>query len=150
MRSRREFIRRLTLLAAFCPMLRASRLAAAGTGSAAPEAGDLKKAMAETLAGRPWSRSDRVLLEVPDLAENGAIVPITVESRLPGTSRILIFGEKNPGPLLAQFRFAPDADGWVSLRVKLNESGRVLAIAEAGGKYYGTEKMVKVMIGGCG
>jgi sulfur-oxidizing protein SoxY len=114
------------------------------------EPGDFRQALDEALNGQSWTASSEITLEVPQLAENGAIVPITVESRLPNTERILIFAEKNPAPLLAQFRFAPEADGWVSLRIKLNETGPVMAIAESGGKFYGTEKQVKVMVGGCG
>jgi sulfur-oxidizing protein SoxY len=114
------------------------------------EPGTFRQALAEALQGQSWMESGEIMLEVPQLAENGAIVPITVESRLPNTERILIFAEKNPVPLLAQFRFAPGADGWVSLRIKLNETGPVMAVAESGGKFYGTEKRVKVMVGGCG
>jgi sulfur-oxidizing protein SoxY len=112
--------------------------------------GAFQKALAATLGRRNWAPSDQIAVELPQLAENGAIVPITVESRLPGTERILIFAEKNPGPLLAEFRFEPGTDAWVALRLKLNDSGPVLAIAESGGKFYGTEKSVKVMMGGCG
>lgn len=107
-------------------------------------------AIAEALAGKGWTASVEVRLEVPPLAENGAIVPITVESRLPDTRRILVFAARNPGPLLAQFHFEPGAEAWVSLRIKLNESGPVLAVAESGGKFYGVEQPVKVMLGGCG
>lgn len=109
-----------------------------------------RKALAEALRGQPWTESTAVTLEIPPVAENGAIVPATVESRLPSTTRILLFAERNPGPLLAQFRFEPDTDGWVSLRLKLNESGPVLAIAESEGRFFRTRKMVRVMVGGCG
>jgi sulfur-oxidizing protein SoxY len=126
----------------------ALRTAPSAGATSTPEA--FKRALAKALDGRPWSESEAISLDVPQLAENGAIVPITVESRLPGTARILVFAERNPGPLLAQFHFEPDADGWVSLRIKLNETGPVLAIAEAGGRFYGTRKDVKVMVGGCG
>lgn len=115
-----------------------------------PEQGRFEQILAEALNGRTWIESAAVTLEVPQLAENGAIVPITVESRLPNTERILIFAEKNPGPLLAHFRFEPGTDGWVSLRIKLNETGPVLAVAESEGKFYGVQKQVKVMLGGCG
>ena len=107
-------------------------------------------ALDEALQGRSWAESDALTLKIPPIAENGAIVPATVESRLPNTKRIFIFAEKNPGPLLARFRFEPGTDGWVSLRLKLNESGPVLAIAESNGKFFGTQKRVRVMVGGCG
>lgn len=78
------------------------------------------------------------------------MVPITIESLLPDTRRILIFAEKNPAPLLAEFWFEPGADPWVSLRLKLNETGPVLVITEAGGRFYGVTADVRVMVGGCG
>ncbi len=106
--------------------------------------------VSEALHGQPWQASDAIKLEVPQLAENGAIVPVSVESLLPDTRRLLIFAEKNPAPLLAEFHFESGADRWVSLRVKLNESGPVLAIAEADGRYYGFQTTVRVMVGGCG
>lgn len=115
-----------------------------------PEAGAFGRVLAEALDGQPWTESESVLFEAPQQAENGSIVPVTVESRLPDTSRILIFAEKNPGPLLAQFRFEPGIEAWVSLRLKLNETGPVLAVAESGGRFYGVRKMVRVMVGGCG
>lgn len=89
-------------------------------------------------------------MEVPLVAENGAIVPVTVESLLPETRRILLFAEKNPGPLLAEFQLEQGADAYVSLRLKLNESGPVLALAESDGKWYGATAHVRVMVGGCG
>jgi sulfur-oxidizing protein SoxY len=104
----------------------------------------------ETLKGQSWIESAQIRLEVPQVAENGAIVPISIESLLPNTHRILVFSEHNPGPRLAEFEFFGDADPWVSLRLKLNASGTVLALAESEGHFYGAEVQVKVMVGGCG
>lgn len=121
--------------------------AAAGSGAGRRE--PFEQALASALGDAPWVESDRIRIEVPELAENGAIVPITVASSLPATRRILIFAARNPGPLLAEFHFEESAEPWVSLRLKLNESGPVLAIAESGGRYYGHRQYVKVMVGGC-
>jgi len=107
-------------------------------------------ALAEALNGASWAESSEILLEIPPQAENGAIVPITVESRLPNTARLFVFAEHNPGPLLARFDFEPGTEAWVSLRVKLNESGPVLAVAESEGRFYGAVRQVRVMVGGCG
>lgn len=115
-----------------------------------PAAGDFTQALASALSGQAWQLNDAVRLEIPQLAENGAIVPITVESRLPDTRRILVFAEKNPDPLLAEFHFEPGVDPWVSLRLKLNETGPVLAIVESGARFHGAKVNVKVMVGGCG
>jgi len=143
--ARRRFLKRLVSLVAW-PGL------STRVFSAPPEPAEtpLQHALLEALGGVGWKSSGEVLLEIPGMAENGAIVPLTVESRIPDTRQILIFGEKNPGPLLVRFRFEPGTDAWVSVRVKLNESGRVLALAEAGGRWYGAEQPVRVMLGGCG
>ena len=111
---------------------------------------DFNQVITKALNSQPWQPSDALIMEVPHIAENGAIVPIVVESLLPNTRRILIFAERNPGPLLAEFNLKPGSDAWVSLRVKLNDSGPVLAIAESSGRYYGAQTYVRVMVGGCG
>ncbi len=147
-RSRRGFLRSLAGLAAWAVAWRPLHGAAKPPKPAESDA--YGKALALALNGQGWNESDQIGLEVPELAENGAIVPITVESRLPNTGGIWIFAEKNPGPLLARFDFQPGTEGWVSLRVKLNESGPVLVIAESEGKFYGASRRVKVMVGGCG
>lgn len=126
--------------------------AGARTLAGSPVSGDsanLREAMNVALAGRPWIESDAVQLSVPVLAENGAIVPVTLSSSLPDTRRMMVFAERNPGPLLASFQLEPDAAGWLSLRFKLNDSGFVYGIVESGGRFYGSKKMVKVMVGGC-
>ena len=111
---------------------------------------DFRHVLAKALNGQTWQPSNAIQLDVPQVAENGAIVPITLESHLPNTRRLLIFAEKNPGPLLAEFHFESGVSPWASLRVKLNESGPVLVIAESEGRFYGTQTSIKVMMGGCG
>ncbi|SMF95793.1 sulfur-oxidizing protein SoxY [Methylomagnum ishizawai] len=150
--TRRGFLRWLAgwaaALAGGRPLWGAARSATAGGGD--PPSGAFPAALAAVLGGRDWTESPAVALEVPSLAENGAIVPVTVESRLPDTTRLFIFAENNPGPLLARFDFEHGADGYASLRVKLNASGPVLALVEAGGRFYGASRQVRVMVGGCG
>lgn len=144
--SRRGFLRLLGGLSALaCPGRQVL-----GGGTPDTQAETFRKALNLALQGQAWTESRAVTLELPQLAENGAIVPATVESRLPNTTRIMIFAERNPGPLLAQFRFEPGTDPWASLRLKLNESGPVLAIAESEGRFFGTRRTVRVMVGGCG
>ncbi len=147
--SRRKFVRMLAVLPAlaapWAPVL----------GKAKPKSPQRSKdgfgrLLAETLAGASWTETDKISLDVPDLAENGAIVPISVESRLPNTSRVLIFVEKNPKPLAARIHFRPGTDGFVSLRLKMNETSPILVIAESEGQFFGTQRFVRVMTGGCG
>jgi len=93
-----------------------------------------------------------VFIKAPDIAENGAVVPIEVTANLERVESIAIFGDENPKPLVAQFNF-PDPDnavGWVKARIKLAKTSKVFAVVKADGKLYKAEREVKVTIGGCG
>ena len=94
--------------------------------------------------------SKDLVIKVPDIAENGAVVPVDVTSNIPNTTSIAIMVLKNPFPLSAQFDFASGALPEVSARLKLNETSRVRALAKADGKFYSVQKEVKVTVGGCG
>jgi sulfur-oxidizing protein SoxY len=94
--------------------------------------------------------SKDLTLKVPDIAENGAVVPVDVVSKIPNTSSISILVEKNPQPLCAHFDFANGAQPDVSARLKMGQTSLVKAIAKADGKFYTAQKEVKVTVGGCG
>jgi len=94
--------------------------------------------------------SKDIVIRAPDIAENGAVVPIDVTSNIPGTTSISVFIEKNPFPYTGTFDFSQGAVPFVHLRAKLGESTPVRVVVAAGGKYYTTAKEVKVTIGGCG
>jgi sulfur-oxidizing protein SoxY len=94
--------------------------------------------------------SDKLVIEAPEIAENGAVVPIEVTSNLAGTRSIAVVIDKNPFPLVAKFDFLEGALPFVKLNVKMGESSAVRVIAEAGGKHYTASKDIKVTIGGCG
>jgi sulfur-oxidizing protein SoxY len=96
------------------------------------------------------AESKEIVIEAPQIAENGAVVPIEVTSNLPGTRSIALVIDKNPFPLAAKFDFAEGALPYVKVNVKLGESSFVRAYAEAGGRHYTAAKEVKVTIGGCG
>lgn len=91
-----------------------------------------------------------ILINAPDNAENGAMVPVEVTSQIADTQSISILTEKNPLPLLAMFEFAEGAQGYVSTRIKMGQSSNVRVVVRAGGKYYSAVKEIKVTIGGCG
>ena len=94
--------------------------------------------------------SKDILIDAPQIAENGAVVPVEITSNLPATKSIVVLIEKNPFPLAAKFDFLEGAVPFVKVNVKVGESSNVRVLAEAGGKYYVALKEVKVTIGGCG
>jgi sulfur-oxidizing protein SoxY len=100
--------------------------------------------------GGPATESDQVMLKIPDIAENGAVVPVTVSTDLADVEAIAVVVEKNPTPLAALFELTPQSVPEVSVRIKMGESSPVRAVVKAGGKLYSASKEVKVTIGGCG
>ena len=87
----------------------------------------------------------------PEIAENGAVVPINITSRVPNTQSIAVLIEKNPNALAAKFDFSPGTDPTVSTRVKIGQSSNVHALIKtADGKYFVATREVKVTLGGCG
>ncbi|ANJ74011.1 thiosulfate oxidation carrier protein SoxY [Ralstonia insidiosa] len=91
-----------------------------------------------------------IQLTAPDIAENGAVVPLVVTSTLPGTDLIAILVEKNPNTLAATFAIPAGTDPFVSTRVKMGETSMVYAAVRANGKWVLASKEVKVTLGGCG
>jgi sulfur-oxidizing protein SoxY len=94
--------------------------------------------------------SKDVVIDAPEIAENGAVVPIEVSSNIPGTTALIVVIDKNPFPLTARFDFKDGALPFVKVNVKMGETSDVRAIAEANGKHYSATKNIKVTIGGCG
>ncbi len=94
--------------------------------------------------------SKEVVLDVPEIAENGAVVPVEITSHVPGTTSIAVVIDKNPFPLSSKFSFTEGALPYVKLNVKMGQSSNIRVIAEAGGKHYVAMREVKVTIGGCG
>jgi sulfur-oxidizing protein SoxY len=94
--------------------------------------------------------SGGIVIEAPQIAENGAVVPIEVTSNIPGTTSIAVLVEKNPYPLVAKFDFSEGAAPFVKINAKMGETSDVRAVATAGGKHYQATKEIKVTIGGCG
>ena len=91
-----------------------------------------------------------VVLNGPEIAENGAVVPLEIESKLPNTESIAILIEKNPSILAAYFSIPSGTLPWLQTRVKMAETCNVYALAKAGGKFYYAAREIKVTIGGCG
>jgi sulfur-oxidizing protein SoxY len=100
-------------------------------------------------AGSTTSK-DIAFVSTPDIAENGAVVPIGVTSSIPKTERIAILVEKNPNMLAASFDIPAGTEPAVTTRVKMGQSSNVYALVKADGKYYVAQKEIKVTLGGCG
>jgi len=111
------------------------------------------KTLAETLAalGATGAADSRdIVITAPDIAENGAVVPIGIKSNLPKTEMIALLVEKNPSLLAGSYDILAGAEPDVSMRVKMGQSSDVFAVVKADGKFFITRKEVKVTLGGCG
>ncbi|MDH5180466.1 MAG: thiosulfate oxidation carrier protein SoxY [Gammaproteobacteria bacterium] len=93
--------------------------------------------------------SNKIQIKAPDIAENGAVVPVSVTTSLAATS-IAIVAEKNGQPLAANFELSGSAKGDVATRIKMGKTSDVIAVVKSGGKLFTARKNVKVTIGGCG
>jgi sulfur-oxidizing protein SoxY len=121
--------------------------------AAYPEDAFSKKTMDEAMAavgGGSATSSGDIKIKAPDIAENGAVVPVTVSTSISGVEKISIFVEKNPQPLAASFDLTSGCEGFVSTRIKMGKTSDVVAVVQAGGKAFSASKTVKVTIGGCG
>ena len=101
--------------------------------------------------GTPGAEANNgIVIEAPQIAENGAVVPIEITSNIPGTTSIAVVIEKNPFPLAARFDFKEGALPYVKLNAKMGETSDVRVVASAGGKHYAATQEIKVTIVGCG
>src|SRR5215831_13714507 len=100
--------------------------------------------------GEPARSAEITFFQTPDIAENGAVVPIGITSNIPRTESIAILIEKNPNMLAAVFDLPAGTEPSVSTRVKMAQTSNVYALVKAEGKYYVAAKEIKVTLGGCG
>jgi sulfur-oxidizing protein SoxY len=114
------------------------------------EAKTLDEAIKALGGGAQAQSKDIAFVSTPDIAENGAVVPIGVTSSIPKTESIAILVEKNPSPLVATFDFPAGTDTSVTTRMKMGQSSNVYALVKADGKLYVASKEIKVTLGGCG
>jgi sulfur-oxidizing protein SoxY len=112
--------------------------------------GPFEESLKQLFKNQPISESKDIEIKIPLIAENGAVVPITVSSSLPDIRTISIFVAKNPVPLAARFELSPALDPFVSARLKMAETSEVIAVAETDAGLYSARQLVKVTIGGCG
>jgi len=149
--TRRDFLERSVALAGLMGGLGLLPLAAQAAWSApAFEAKTLAEALKALGAAAPAESKD-VTLTGPDIAENGAVVPVACACALPGVKRLMIFVEKNPNALTALFDVSDAVEPNFSTRVKMGQSSNVTAVAVlADGKVLFAHKEIKVTLGGCG
>lgn len=110
---------------------------------------DLAEAMKNAGYGGAAESSD-IVIKAPDIAENGAVVPVSATSNIPGTTSMAIFVDKNPAPMIADFSFSNGIEPYISTRIKMAKTSFVRVSVKAGGKNYVNGREVKVTIGGCG
>ena len=103
----------------------------------------------KAIGGTP-ATSDQVAVVSPDIAENGAVVPVGCTSKLPNTTEIYLIVEKNPTPLSCTFMIPAGTAADVQTRLKMGQSTNVVAVVKADGKLFSAVKETKVTLGGCG
>jgi len=107
---------------------------------------DTVKAMGGTAA----TESKDIAIVSPDIAENGAVVPFSISSKIPKTESVALLVEKNPNVLAANFGIPEGTEATITTRVKMGQTSNVMALVKADGKFYFASKEVKVTLGGCG
>jgi sulfur-oxidizing protein SoxY len=104
----------------------------------------------KSLYGKTAEASDKVKLDAPEIAENGAVVPVSVTTTLADVTSISFLVSENPNALAASYKIPAGTLPSVGNRLKMAKTSNVIAIVEAGGKLYSATKEVKVTVGGCG
>jgi len=117
---------------------------------AAFDAKSVGDAMKDLFGSDASTASEDIKIKAPDIAENGAVVPVSVNTSIAGVSKIALITEKNANPLACSFDMGSTTKGFISTRLKMSKTSDVIAVVEAGGKRYAARKNVKVTIGGCG
>lgn len=109
-----------------------------------------KDALSSAFGSAQSETSAQIKIKAPDIAENGAVVPVTITSDIAGIETIALLSTANNSPLVALFNMGQGAIADVSTRIKMGKTGDVVAVVKAGGKLHSNRKSVKVTIGGCG
>lgn len=149
--NRRDALRISTVLglALTAGLLKPSDVFASEWKAGGFEAKNLEEAV-KALGGDKYSVSQDVSITGPDIAENGAVVPVSVSSKAANTEFIAILVEKNPNPLSASFTIPAGTEPAISTRVKMGGTSNVHALVKADGKWLIASKEIKVTLGGCG
>ena len=146
--SRRLFVRGSIALAALWAVPRA--LLAGAWPDKAFASSAASEAMTELFGADQATDSSAISLTAPEIAENGAVVPITVETTLENVQSVSIVVEKNPRPLAVSFEIPPGTLPDVACRIKMGQTSQVMAVVKTDSGLFSAAKEVKVTIGGCG
>jgi sulfur-oxidizing protein SoxY len=150
---RREFVKAGGVLglmvAAGLLTAREAQAQQAAWNKAAFEAKNLDETV-KALGGTSAAQSGDISINAPDIAENGAVVPVGVSSKIPNTQAVYILVEKNPNSLAAGFGIPAGTEANVATRIKMGQTSNVHAVVKADNKFYVATKEVKVTLGGCG
>ncbi len=130
-------------------LLRPTRAHAAEWNKAAFESKTLADAL-KHIGTDGAAESADILIKAPEVAENGAVIPIEVTCRIAGAQSIALLAEKNPFPLMAHAELANGTEGYLNTRFKMGQTSVVKVVVRAGGKHYIASREIKVTIGGCG
>ena len=112
--------------------------------------GTASSALKKLLGSDSTTPSDKIELKVPEIAENGAVVPVSIMTSLENVESISIVVEKNPRPMAATFEIPPGTLPKIASRIKMGETSDVMAVIKTSNGIFSTAKEVKVTIGGCG
>jgi sulfur-oxidizing protein SoxY len=104
----------------------------------------------KALGAADAAESKDITIISPDIAENGAVVPVGIRSGIANTQSMALLVEKNPNALAGAYDILAGAEAEVSMRIKMGESSDVIAVVKADGKFYMARKEIKVTLGGCG
>jgi sulfur-oxidizing protein SoxY len=104
----------------------------------------------KALGGSAAAPSAEITIVAPDIAENGAVVPVGVASKIPNTQAVYVLVEKNPNTLAAGFQIPAGTEANVATRIKMGQTSNVYGVVKADNKFYVATKEVKVTLGGCG
>ncbi|MEE7625575.1 thiosulfate oxidation carrier protein SoxY [Methylobacter sp. Wu8] len=148
--NRRAFIKKSVALGSYSLIATGGLLGSSDANAEwLPDTSILQQTLKRLFKAQDIIASDKIAIQIPKTAENGAAVPITVTSSLNNVESIAILVEKNPIPLAAKFELSPDLEPFVSTRLKLAESSVVMVIVETGEGFYSAGEKVIVTVGGC-
>lgn len=148
--SRRLFLKKTGQFAAGALLAGVSTKAPAIEHAEYFAAGGFAASYARLFNGQTVIDSDSLAMTLPETAEDGAVVPITISSDLDNIERLYLFADKNPTPLIAEFELTPWVTTYLTARIKLAESCNVILIARRGDQLLRCSRWVKVVHGGCG